>query len=183
MFSIKPVVANVSDINDVCFAEPYDNLEEVIDAGTASPVHILSLELDRTTREQKLSYIYDEIREKGYSSLLYAEDTYNLLKQYPEFDVTVSCLIPPYYKTMLDRAIFNSSPKLAKTLINFPTMTIQSLEHSLEYLNILSKPNKSQLSIKTMIQQKLEEKYKSIPSAPPLEEVEPSAPPLEEFVI
>ena len=183
MFSIKPVVANVSDINDVCFAEPYDNSEEVVDAGTASPVHIVSLELDRTTREQKLSYIYDEIREKGFSSLLYADDTYNLLKQYPEFDVTVSCLINPTNKTMLDCAIIGSSPKLAKTIINFPTMTIQSLEHSLEYLNTFSRPNKSQMSVKKMIQQKLEEKYKSIPSAPPLEEVEPSAPPFEPFNI
>ena len=70
---------------------------------------------------------------------------------------------------MLDSAIFGSTPKLAQTIINFPTMTIQSLEHSLEYLNTFSRPNKSQLAIKKMIQQKLEEKYNLIPSAPPLE--------------
>ena len=169
MFCLKPIVANVFNINDACLAEPYNNSEEVVDAGIASPVHFVRLELDRTSREQKLSYIYDEIREKGFSALLYAKDTYNLLKEYPEFDVTVSCLINPYYKTMLDSAIFGSTPKLAQTIINFPTMTIQSLEHSLEYLNRYLKPNKSQLAIKKMIQQKLEEKYNLIPSTPPLE--------------
>lgn len=172
MFCLKPVVADVFNINDACLAEPYDNSEEVVDAGTASPVYVVNLELDRTTREQKLSYIYDEIRERGFSSLLYAKDTYNLLKEYPEFDVTVSC----HNRTMLDCAMISSTPKLAETIINFPTMTIQSLEHSLERFDRFSRPNKSQLAIKKMIQQKLKEKYNSIPSAPPLE---PSAPPLE----
>jgi hypothetical protein len=128
---------------------------------------------DNPTREEELSDLYEDINKNGFP--MYANQTQTLLKKYPEFDVNMK---PDFYttkRTMLNKSIYQSTPGLAQTIINNPTISEETLEEELQYINSLPKLNKSQTKIKQMIEDKLRNMRENkppepVPSAPPLEE-------------
>lgn len=149
---------------------------------------------DNASREEQLNDLYEDINNRGFP--LFAEQKYALLKQYPDFNVNFK---PRRWDrdnpTMLNQAIFQSTVGVAQAIINHPTISEQTLEEELQYINNMPKLNKSQIKIKKMIEDKLKNMRDNSPSAPPLEvhfaqsapTLEdppiPSAPPLQEYPI
>jgi hypothetical protein len=128
---------------------------------------------DNPTREEELSDLYEDINKNGFP--MYTNQIQALLKKYPEFDVNMK---PDFYntkRTMLNKSIYQSTPGLAQTIINNPTISEETLEEELQYINSLPKLNKSQTKIKQMIEDKLRNMRENNPSVPV-----PSAPPLED---
>jgi hypothetical protein len=170
--------AEISNDYEYSLAEPYNN--EPNNLPNADVEYVQYGKIDNATREEELNDLYKDINQNGFPP--YAEQKHILLKRYPEFNVNIK----PSRKygssnSMLHDSIYQSSPGLAHAIINHPTISEETLEEELQYINSISKLNKSQSKIKQMIEKKLQDIRDYKPTAPPLENFEPSAPPLENF--
>jgi hypothetical protein len=170
--------AEISNDYEYSLAEPYN--DEPNNLPNADVEYVQYGKIDNATREEELNDLYKDINQNGFPP--YAEQKHILLKRYPEFNVNIK----PSRKygsgnSMLHDSIYQSSPGLAHAIINHPTISEETLEEELQYINSISKLNKSQSKIKQMIEKKLQDIRDYKPTAPPLENFEPSAPPLENF--
>lgn len=163
-------------------AEPYD--DEQNEFPKADAEYVGYGEYDNPTREQALRELYEDIYQKGFPDP--AEQKHALLKQYPEFDINIKAPTIRGYKdpsTMLHEAFLQSAPVLARSILNHPNISEETLENELEFINNYIKKwqklPKTQTTIKQLIEEKLQFMRDNKPSAPPLEEnFEPSAPPM-----
>jgi hypothetical protein len=158
-------------------AEIYNGNEpELTDAGVATITSPIIGQYDNATRDEQLRDIYKDINENGFP--MYAIETVTLLKAYPEFNVNFKV----YKNTLLTKAIFESTPKIAELVIQSQTINIDTLQNALEFINEYKILNKTQQKIKQLIINKIDSLTQYMPSAPPMpveeDNILPSAPPM-----
>lgn len=159
--SAKPCFVSASVTLNTPVAYPLDdNDESLVQAeATLADGVIATAHYDTSTEEQQLNDIYNDIKNNKFPLL--ANDTLALLKKYPQFDVNLKSTISNH--TMLHKAIYLSTPRVAKALIDHPLMTKNTLEDCLAYLNNYIKINKTQLKIKEYIENALGLKSSQMP--------------------
>lgn len=169
--------AEMTSVSGDIVAQPYNGYDTYPNADVEYTQYG---KYDNATREEELNDLYEDINKNGFP--IHTEEKRALLKRYPEFDVNIKPKgLYGNKNTMLYQAIYQSNPGLSHDIINHPTISEQTLEEELQYINSIPKLNKSQYKIKQMIEEKLQSMRDNKPSAPPLQEdFEPSAPPLQE---